>query len=263
MKASDKDVTRGEDRKRKEIVFVKLDEIVSDPDQPREYFYEERLKDLARTIKRVGLIHPIIVRRDEHGKIKLVAGGRRVRAAAMVGLEEVPALFTEDDPFEVAVIENLQREDLDYFEEAAALKRLKDKHKYTDNALSVLLGKGRSTITEILSINRISDNLKEECRRLDRMRPVKISKRALIRIAKMEGTDGDKLGELLLSIARPPRPTEDIAKDRATALNKILNKLKKHGIKQSKTEELETELNQLKRLIDDVLASLNQTAGAN
>ena len=53
MKASDKDVTRGEDRKRKEIVFVKLDEIVSDPDQPREYFYEERLKDLARTIKRV------------------------------------------------------------------------------------------------------------------------------------------------------------------------------------------------------------------
>jgi len=116
MKASDKDVTRGKNRERKGVVGVNLDEIVSDPNQPRKFYNEKALEALAETIKARNVLQPILVREGEDGQIHLLAGERRVRAAKMAGKKKIPAIFTNPNlrpnSVEISLIENLHRESL-------------------------------------------------------------------------------------------------------------------------------------------------------
>jgi len=263
MKASDKDVTRGEDRKRKGIVRVNLDEIVSDPNQPRKFYNEKALEALSETIKVRGVLQPILVREGENGQIYLLAGERRVRAAEMAGNKKIPAIFMQPNSqlnsLEISLIENLHRESLKPLEEAEAVQRLKDEYSYTDRELGIITGKSRVTITELLSINRLSEEVKEELGR----RP-DISKSTLIRIARMEGTDDDKHEEALRVVDRHPRPKTEIAKDRTASLLKLLEPFKEEGfegyrkdhkLEKDEIEELRTELSQLKSLIEKILKS--------
>jgi len=264
MKSSDKDVTRGEDRKRKEIVFVKLDEIVSDPNQPRKFCNKEALEDLAETIKATGVLQPILLREGEEGKIYLVAGERRVRAARMAGKVKIPAILFKPDPrinsLELSLIENIHRENLNPVDEAEILQRLKDKHKYTDEKLGLLIGKSRSTVTEMLTIAKLPETVKTGCRIAD----TPISKRTLLRIARMDGDDADK--SLEFRLRRRPRPKTEIAKDRTASLLKLLVPFKdegfegyrkEHKLEKDEIEELMTELSQLKSIIENILKSQN------
>lgn len=163
------------------FLYVPISEIKPNPDQPRQYFDPGSLAELAESIREKGVLQPIIVRKAEDGGVVLVAGERRVRAARLAGLERIPAVVTGGNQAEIALIENLQREDLKPIEEAEALQRMVEEYGYTHEELARVLGKARSTVTETLSLCRLPEGIKGECRGTD-----KYSRRLLVEIAKLE-----------------------------------------------------------------------------
>jgi len=154
--------------------------IEPNPNQPRKYFDEVALQELSESIKQTGVIQPVVIRKDGE-RIILVAGERRLRASKMAGLPKIPCILTKGNPIEIALIENLQRENLNPIEESEALHQMIDHHEYTQQDLAHVIGKGRSTITETLSLNRLPSKIKDECRRAD-----SISRRILVEVAKQE-----------------------------------------------------------------------------
>jgi ParB family chromosome partitioning protein len=168
-----------------DFVMVKVNEVLPNPDQPRQHFDQKSLMELSQSIKEKGVLQPVIVRIDrENDKIYLVAGERRWRASKEAGLEKIPAIVTTGDPLEIALIENLQREDLNPLEEAEALERLMKEHNYTQEGLASIVGKARTTVTEILSLNRLPGVIKEECTRDN-----KYTRRTLIEVAKQKSPE--------------------------------------------------------------------------
>ena len=159
---------------------VDVDAILPNPYQPRQFFDPEALDDLSESIRQKGVLQPILIRRDEEGKIFLVAGERRLRAAKKAGLENIPTILTKGNPVEISIIENLQRENLKPVEEAEALARMMKEYKYTQKKLAKAIGKSQSTISETLSLNRLPEEIKEEYRRAD------IPRRLLVEIAKQK-----------------------------------------------------------------------------
>ena len=149
------------------LVNVPLAMITPNPDQPRKHFDPERLGELAESIKSKGVLQPIIVKRLDSESFLLVAGERRYRASLMAGLEKVPAIISTDNVQEIALIENLQRENLNPLEEAEGLKQLAEAAGYTHQQLAQIIGKSRVTVTELLSLNELPDQIKEECRATD------------------------------------------------------------------------------------------------
>lgn len=138
-------------------------DIKPNPNQPRKYFGEEELAELTQSIKDKGVLQPILVR-QEGPLIILVAGERRLKAAQNAGLTEIPALFIDDNPEEVALIENSLRQNLTAIEEAEAVGRLATELNYTQVQLSKILGKKAQTISDILSLNRLPVEIRDECR---------------------------------------------------------------------------------------------------
>jgi ParB family chromosome partitioning protein len=146
-----------EEHREGSFFLIDLSLITTDPDQPRKHFVEQSLTDLCESIKKTGVLQPVIIRKDTNDKIWLVA-------ARMAGLEQIPAILTKGNPHEISLIENLQREDLTPIEEAEALQRLTTDYRHTHEDLSRVVGKGRSTITEILSLNKLPEAIKDQCR---------------------------------------------------------------------------------------------------
>jgi len=136
------------------IISVSLGAIKPNPHQPRESFNEEGLSELANSIKEKGFIQPVVLRKVQAG-FELIAGERRFRAAKKLGLEKIPAIIKESDnktSLELALIENIQREDLNPLDEAKAYKRLQDEFGLTQEELSDKVGKSRSTVANILRL---------------------------------------------------------------------------------------------------------------
>src|SRR3990172_1744682 len=145
------------------IIEVELDKIAPNEYQPRKVFDDGKLKELAASIKEQGVIQPIIVHRAGGG-YQLIAGERRWRAARLAGLKTVPAIVkeaTKRELLEMALIENIQREDLNPLEAAEAYKRLQDEFKLTQEDLARRVGKERSTITNYLRILGLPKELKQ------------------------------------------------------------------------------------------------------
>jgi ParB family transcriptional regulator, chromosome partitioning protein len=157
---------------------VKISDIEIKADQPRKYFDSEKLADLIESIKKVGIIQPVILKKSNN-KIILIAGERRVRAAKEAGLDEVPAYFVDGDSNVISLIENLQREDLNPIEEAEALVKLVEESGFKDKDLIPILGKAKSTISEIKKLAKLPDIIKEECRQSNSW-----SRNILLEIAK-------------------------------------------------------------------------------
>lgn len=137
-----------------DILEIPVDEIRSNPHQPREYFDEESLRELSESIKEHGLIEPIIVKKSIKG-YDLVAGERRTKAARLAGLTKIPAIirdFTDQQMMEIALIENIQREDLSPIEEATAYKNYIDATGLTQEEVANKFGKSRSYITNLLGL---------------------------------------------------------------------------------------------------------------
>ena len=137
------------------FALLAVDDIVPNPQQPRARFDDETLSALAASIREVGVLQPVVVRRLAGGEYQLVAGERRLRAAQMAGLGEIPAMIREGDDvsgFTEALVENLQREDLTPLEEAAAYRQLMEDFGLTHEEVAVRVGKSRSAVSNTLRL---------------------------------------------------------------------------------------------------------------
>lgn len=149
-----------------------------DPEQPRKYLDPQALAELQVSIVRHGVLQPILVRKGAGGYI-IVSGERRFQAAKMAGLATIPAILTDGNPVEIAIIENLLRENLTAIEEAEAIERLRALNEYQLGDLSAILGKSVSMLSEILSLNRLPAEVKDDCRQ-----DPKSSRGVLVEIAR-------------------------------------------------------------------------------
>ncbi len=140
------------------ISEVELDKIVPNPDQPRRTFDEEALSELAASIKSIGLVQPITLRKIDEGSYEIIAGERRYRASQMAGLDSIPAYIKtvdDDETMEMALIENIQREDLNSIEIALAYQKLIDTLSLTQEQLSDRVGKKRATVANYLRLLKL------------------------------------------------------------------------------------------------------------
>ena len=143
------------------------DEILPNPFQPRKRFDKLKLAELAESIKQHGIVQPLVVRQKDND-YELVVGQRRLEAARILGLERVPVIVNALEDIEmvqVALIENLQREDLDAIEEAGAYSRLIDEFGMTQEELAKVLGRSRPTITNTIRLLNLSPNVQENVSR--------------------------------------------------------------------------------------------------
>ncbi|EKD50339.1 MAG: hypothetical protein ACD_62C00567G0002 [uncultured bacterium] len=141
-----------------------VSDIVPNPNQPRKLFPKESLGELAASIEEKGIIQPILVREIGGGKYEIVAGERRYRAAMQIGLSEVPVIVKDaniNEMLELALIENIQRQDLNPIEEALAYKELLSKHQYTQEELAKQIGKDRSSIANALRLLKLPDKVRD------------------------------------------------------------------------------------------------------
>ncbi|WP_055669981.1 nucleoid occlusion protein [Desnuesiella massiliensis] len=145
------------------ITYIAPDMILPNLYQPRKFFDEEAIDELAQSIKAYGIIQPLSVRRMSNERYELVAGERRLRAAKKLGLKEVPAIIvdiTDKESAAIALLENLQREDLNYMEEAEAYFNLIKEHGYTQEQLAEVIGKKQSTIANKLRLLKLSHEVR-------------------------------------------------------------------------------------------------------
>jgi ParB family chromosome partitioning protein len=140
-----------------------ISDIIPNPNQPRKLFARESIDELAASIEEKGILQPLIVRKIGGGKYEIVAGERRFRAASQLGLEKVAVVvkdIEESEVLELALIENIQRQDLNPVEEALAYKELLTKHQYTQDELAKRLGKDRSTIANALRLLKLPESIR-------------------------------------------------------------------------------------------------------
>ena len=152
---------REEDKK---IEDIPVSDILANPYQPRKTFSEESLRMLTDSIRACGIIQPVNVRRRNDGKFELVSGERRLRAAKIAGLKYIPAIvasLTDEESAVAALVENLQRENLDFFEEAEGYYSLLVNHGYTQDELARLIGKSQGTIANKIRLLRLFPQTKE------------------------------------------------------------------------------------------------------
>ncbi len=138
---------------------VRVSDITRNPNQPRKYFDPEAIAQLAESIRQYGVLNPLTVRRAPGGGYELVAGERRLRAARVAGLNDVPCLVIaadNEDSSAIALVENLQRRDLDFFEEAYGFKRLIDQYGLTQEEAARKVGKTQSAVANKLRLLRLS-----------------------------------------------------------------------------------------------------------
>ena len=193
------------------IIDLELDAIEVNPFQPRTYFNEEALRELANSIKELGVIQPITVRKLEGNKFQLVSGERRFRASKLIGNKTVPAyirLANDQEMLEMALVENIQRKNLDPIEVALSYQRLIDEIQLTQEGLSIRVGKKRSTITNYLRLLKLDPILQTG------MRDGFISMghgRAMINVDDSE--DQLAIYEKILREKLSVRQTEDLVKN--------------------------------------------------
>lgn len=150
--------------KGREIIEVELSRIAADTNQPRKIFKDDSLKELSDSIREKGVLQPVILKRRQEGGFSLIAGERRYRAAHLAGLKKIPAIVRDsdaEDTLEVALIENIQREDLGPMETAAAFDRLMKQFNLTQESMAVKVGKDRATVANYLRLLTLPSEIKD------------------------------------------------------------------------------------------------------
>ncbi len=238
---------------------IPLSAITADPNQPRKNFDEETLNELAASIGKQGVLQPIIIRKNDNKDIAaefmLIAGERRFRASNIAGLDTIPALFSNGDPEEIALIENLQRDDLKPVEEAEAYQRIIESHNYTHEQLSDVVGKARTTISEVLTLVKLPESIKEQCRVSN------TPKNVLLEIAKRKNHEEmtylyEKVKNENLTVAKirqltRPRPARKVRNLERRTLDKIneskdlIGKLSRVDLSSESKERLRREIESL------------------
>jgi len=184
------------------IRMIPLTEIDPNPHQARSEL--GNMKELMASIKKKGVLEPILVRPKE-GRYEIIAGERRYVASQRIGLGEIPCIemnVEDNEAMELALIENLQRRDLDVFEESDGLRSLIEIYGYNHNQIAEIIGKARSTITEIISVGKIPNDIRKICKQFGIT-----SRSTLVEIAKQK--DKDKMFKLLTEIKERELRRED------------------------------------------------------
>lgn len=157
----------GQDRPRRPDLLIPVEKLVPNPNQPRRDFQPDALQELAASLRAKGVIQPLIVRAMPDGRFEIVAGERRWRAAQLAQLHELPAIirdFTDAEVIEVAIIENIQRADLNAIEEALAFRQLMDRFGHTQEKLAEALSKSRSHIANLLRLLNLPEDVQTHVR---------------------------------------------------------------------------------------------------
>lgn len=214
-----------EESTNEEIVELPIEELRPNPYQPRKIFNDEALNDLANSIKEHGVFQPIIVKKSIKG-YEIIAGERRYRASKLAGLSKIPAIirdFSDEQMMEIALLENLQRENLNAIEEAHAYKTMLEKLNITQDQLAIKVGKSRSYVTNMLGILR----LPKEVQRL--VVQDKLSMGHARMLSKLE--DENKIIELANRVVNEGLTVRDIEKitssEEVAKKNKIVRKEEK------------------------------------
>jgi len=259
-----------------QVLYLKLEQIKPNPEQPRKYFDETALEDLAQSILDRGLLQPVIVKRAAEGEFLLVAGERRFRAYGKARalsdkperFSKIPAIVRDDNELEISLIENIQREDLGPIEEAEGLRLLADRFNYTHERLSEVVRKARTSITELLELNILPEEIKAECRQQPRRYP----KSLLLTVARQK--DPEKVSDLWKQIkeqgltvkqarkktkqnrGRPERTPAQIVCAGGRNLSKKIASLDLNGLQDSDKEELKGTFTALENSVKELLNSL-------
>jgi len=201
------------------VLFVPVDHIRKNPHQPRKEFDEERLEELADSIKEHGLIQPITVRYIGEKRFELISGERRLRAAKLGGLKEIPAFIREADDEQsmaFALIENIQREELNPLEVALGYKRLLEEFDYTQAQVAERVGKNRSTVTNMLRLLNLPDFIQSalksnkismgHARSLITIEDEEVQKKILEKVVK-DGISVRQIEEEVRKISAPSKST--------------------------------------------------------
>jgi ParB family chromosome partitioning protein len=248
------------------VQLIPIKEIKENPHQARIYMDKERLDNLAESIKEHGILQPILVRKEED-HIFLVAGQRRLKAAKQVNLTEIPVYFIQDDPLEIGLIENLQREDLHPIDESEGLwnlheKRIKDKGECTQEELSLVIGKAQNTVSEILSVMKLPELIRKECRKDPRW-----TRKLLLKIARKKTEEKmlkayekakKRMEELEQEKETTPKSNKNemnaaVAVKRIDLLQKSFEKMDLGKVRAKRKEEIKTKLAGLKEYINQML----------
>ncbi len=161
--AKKKEVKQNEEKQDAGILKIKINNIVKNSFQPRHVFDQDAIDDLTASIKERGVLQPLLVRETaKKGKYELIAGERRLRASTQAGLKEVPVIIIEaqdQDSLELALVENLQREDLNIIEEAAGYQLLADSYSLTQDQIAARVGKSRATIANAVRLLKLPEEV--------------------------------------------------------------------------------------------------------
>ena len=221
---------------KEEIVDIRLDELRSNPYQPRKVFDENALNELAQSIREHGVFQPIIVKKSIRG-YEIIAGERRVKASRLAGLETIPAIvrdFNDTEMMEIALLENLQRENLNPFEEALAYQKIMEAKNLTHEELARVLGKSQSYVTNMIGLLRLPDEIK------DYVIDEKLSMTHARILSKMSDREVIiKLAHRIIDENLSVRDLEEIAKgNNIGKVNKVSRKVKESDLKYKYAEEL-------------------------
>ena len=266
------------------VVEIDLDNLQPNPDQPRTVFDEGALDELASSIEEHGLINAVTVAKttDDDDYI-IVAGERRFRAFQRLNRETIPAIVTSGNADEIALVENVQREDLSPIEEAEAVQKLIDRHDYTHEDVASVIGKSRSTVTNLLGLlNGIPEDIRKDLK--EQRSTSNISKSALIELSKLDGDEkkhqvweemhGGNVTVRAIRQAKKRQPkqqkkqrtkspaeqTQDMLKAGRRFANRI-EEVRSHGVEGSEAyEELISLREKIDQLIDDLPLPPQDTA---
>ena len=222
----------------KDLTLVSVNKITSSPYQPRREFDETKLEELASSIKSHGLLQPVVIRVRPDGAYELIAGERRLRASTLAGLDEIPAIVenvSDKDASTFALIENLQRENLNALEEASGYHRLQEEFGLTQDDLAKLVGKSRSTVANSIRLLSLGTRSKQllQSGRLEMGHA-----RALL---ALNGVEQDKIAELIVNKKHSVRQAEKLIRG-MTLGNRDQKKTGKQKTKDADLLILEREL---------------------
>lgn len=230
-----------------------LSQLFPDPEQPRKFFDGQALGELQASIVSHGVLQPILVRDGADGNFIIVSGERRYQAAKNAGLAAIPAIITDGEPAEIAIIENLLRENLTAIEEAEAIERLRRIHDYGFTELATALGKAESTLSEILSLNRLPTEVKDDCRNdpkaargiLTVIARQKTPEKMLALYTKYKES-GLTRGEIIKQAARPKTKGPTVDAETLAALCERLDRLDISGLTPEQKSAINLELVKLR-----------------
>jgi len=258
MSDSSKEVTY----KKGKLYSISLSDLKPDPSQPRKHIGDYELEDLKESIEKHGLLSPIIFRVDQDNQLILVSGERRYRACQALGKAQINGIFIDSEKYdEIALVDNVQREDLHPVDLAEAVQALKDRYEYTDKAVGNIIGKAHTTVCEILKLNDLIQAIRDDARKRKNL-----SRNALLKVArkKKESAQRKAYDALLASsskegkeIKRPRHPAYQKAVAASDKAIKIIEKMDLNGLGDNK-EEVETKLRELLTAIQN---KLDSTAG--